>query len=175
MQLKNEYELYDSCSFASEAYDYRKEENPDASEDAIWAMVNDEIDTEFDSVRTEFGDIEGDFIICGSFGRWDGRRGGFSPYFDTNLGEMLVKLMAGLCDSGSNTHVWVDENGDVRACESHHDGSNSYFLRKVKKGVTREYIENLGENLNAGPRLEEVIGKFTAKAGLPIAKAYGWK
>ena len=173
--LKLEYELYDSSDFADEAYKYRKEENPDASEDAIWAMVNDEIDAEADNLRAEFGDIEGDFIICGSMGRWDGRHGGFSPYFDTNLGEMLVKLMSGFSDSGSNTHVWIDRNGDVRAYECHHDGSNSYLLRKVKKGVTREYIENLGENLNVGKRLEDAIMKFTAKAGLPIAKAYGWK
>ena len=108
---------------------------------------------------------EGRLIAIADLGRWDGR---FSGY------KEIASLENVLYTSCDYERVYVDSNGDLRKDESHHDGSNSILYRYWKDGLTDEQKENFMSKIYNGECTQNDITRYTRKAGLGIANAYGW-
>lgn len=121
----------------------------------------------FDDERGNLDSVDegGGLIAIADVGRWNGR---FSGYKEVkNLADVLYSD----CDY---ERVYVDSNGDLRKEESHHDGSNSILYRYWKDGLTDEQRENFMSKIYHGKCTQKDITRYTRKAGLGIANAYGW-
>ena len=104
-------------------------------------------------------------VAIANIGRWNGR---FSGYKEI---KSLADIMYSSCDY---EEVYVDSNGDLRKEESHHDGSNSILYRYWKDGLTTEQKDNFLNKIYNGECTQKDITRYTRKAGLGIANAYGW-
>ena len=104
-------------------------------------------------------------VAIADLGRWNGR---FSGYKEV---KQLCTVMYSSCDY---ERVYVDSNGDLRKEESHHDGSNSILYRYWKEGLTDGQKENFLDKIYRGEATQKDITRYTRKAGLGIANAYGW-
>lgn len=104
-------------------------------------------------------------IAIADIGRWNGRASGYKEV--KNLADVL-------CSECDYERVYVDSNGDLRKEESHHDGSNSILYRYWKEGLTDEQKENFLNKIYNGECTQKDITRYTRKAGLGIANAFGW-
>lgn len=122
----------------------------------------------FDDSLSELARVdEGNGIIAiADIGRWNGRCGGYKEI------KQLCTVMYSSCDY---ERVYVDSNGDLRKSESHHDGNNSILYRYWKDGLTTEQKDNFLTKIYNGECTQKDITRYTRKAGLGIAEAYGWK
>lgn len=123
--------------------------------------------TWFDDELSELARVDEGYglIAIADLGRWNGRFGGYKEI------KQLCTVMYTSCDY---ERVYVDSNGDLRKEESHHDGSNSILYRYWKDGLTDEQKENFMSKIYNGECTQKDITRYTRKAGLGIANAYGW-
>ena len=124
-------------------------------------------ETWFDDERYNLDSVDegGGLIAIADVGRWNGRFSGYKEI--KNLADVLYSS----CDYEK---VYVDSNGDLRKEESHHDGSNSILYRYWKDGLTDEQKENFLDKIYNGKCTSKDITRYTRKAGLGIANAFGW-
>ena len=108
---------------------------------------------------------EGEVIAIADLGRWNGRCSGY---------KIIKSLEETLYSSCDYERLYVDSNGDLRKDESHHDGSNSILYRYWKEGITEEQKDNFLSKIYEGKITQRDITRYTRKAGLKIANAFGW-
>ena len=165
------FDSYDTCSEENmkEAKDLFMKEGF-SEEDITDSMAMDRCyDNEriwFDDELSQLKDLsEGELIAIADVGRWNGR---FSGYKEI---KSLEDAMYTSCDY---EEVYVDSNGDLRKRESHHDGSNSILYRYWKDGLTDVQKENFLQKIYDGKATQKDVTRYTRKAGVGIADAYGW-
>ena len=122
----------------------------------------------FDDERANLSSVEdsGELIAIADVGTW---RGTFSGYKKI---ESLPDVLYSSCDY---ERVYVDSNGDLRKEESHHDGSNSILYRYFKDSLTEEQKDNFLDKIYNGECTQKDITRYTRRAGVGIAKMFGWK
>lgn len=122
----------------------------------------------FDDERVNLSSVEdsGELIAIADIGRWNGRFSGYKKIKD------LPDVLYSSCDY---ERVYVDSNGDLRKEESHHDGSNSILYRYFKDNLTEEQKDNFLDKIYNGECTQKDITRYTRKAGVGIAKVFGWK
>ena len=77
--------------------------------------------------ETTFGNMEGEFVVCGTIGLWDGKREGYSTKLYNSIEEAIIG-----CNDGFYGNLCVtDEDGALLVDVSHHDGSNSFEIREL--------------------------------------------
>lgn len=108
---------------------------------------------------------EGPVLAIADLGLWNGRRQGYKEL------KSLEDVMYSSCDYEK---VYVDSNGDLRKEETHHDGSNTILYRYWKDGLTDVQRENFLDKLYNGKATQRDVTRYTRKAGLEIANAFGW-
>lgn len=109
---------------------------------------------------------EGSLIAIANVGRWNGN---FSGYKEV---KSLQDTLYSNCDY---QELYLDSNGDLHKSESHHDGSNSILYRYWKEGLTDTQKENFMDKIYNGTCTQKDITRYTRKAGLEIARVFGWK
>lgn len=101
-----------------------------------------------------FEDFEGEFVICGSVGLWDGRREGYSTKLCNSIMEAIVE-----CNNGFYGNVRVsEEDGELLVDISHHDGSNALVIRELTdlgREMWNDYYE-VGDILNVDDATQKV-------------------
>lgn len=148
------------------------QENPGMKDDEALFLAYDMVQEDRETLCQEFDGIKGHFVIYGTAQRWDGGRDGFTPLFNTTLGEALKELSAGLRNCDSNVYVSVNETGDIVASKAHHDGTNHYTLRELD----REYDEDELEDIASCPEgSEKWFEKYAKPCGYYIAECFGWE
>lgn len=122
----------------------------------------------FDDERANLSSVEdsGELIAIADIGRWNGRFSGYKKI------KSLPDVLYSSCDY---ERVYVDSNGDLRKDESHHDGSNSILYRYFKDNLTEEQKDNFLDKIYNGECTQSDITRYTRKAGVGIAKVFGWK
>ena len=122
----------------------------------------------FEDERANLSSVDdsGELIAIADVGTW---RGTFSGY------KRIKNLPDVLYSSCDYERVYVDSNGDLRKEESHHDGSNSILYRYFKDNLTEEQKENFMSKIYNGECTQKDITRYTRKAGVGIAKVFGWK
>ena len=144
----------------------REEYADSISEDSVYNECSFMEQTWFEDEKHELELVsEGPVLAIADLGLWDGRRCGYKEL------KSLEDVMYTSCDY---ERVYVDSNGDLRKEESHHDGSNSILYRYWKDGLTDVQRENFLDKLYNGKATQKDITRYTRKAGLGIADAFGW-
>ena len=100
-----------------------------------------------------FPDVKGNFVIYGSSGRWDGRKGGFTPLMNSSLMDALFELSSELKNTDCHIYVYVSEDGEITAHKAHHDGTNYYTLRQLPDDFDEELFDEIAS-------LTEGSGKY---------------
>ena len=154
-------------NFGKEVRITREEYEKTITEEDIFNECNFLESTWFEDELSELARVDEGYglIAIADIGRWNGR---FSGYKEL---KQLCTIMYSSCDYEK---VYIDSNGDLRKEESHHDGSNSILYRYWKDGLTDEQKENFMDKIYKGKCTQKDITRYTRKAGLGIANAFGW-
>ena len=153
-------------NFGKEVKLTREEYADSISEDSVYNECYFMEQTWFEDEKHELELVsEGPVLAIADLGLWDGRRCGYKEL------KSLEDVMYSSCDY---ERVYVDSNGDLRKEETHHDGSNSILYRYWKNGLTDVQRENFLDKLYNGKATQKDITRYTRKAGLGIADAFGW-
>ena len=113
-----------------------------------------------------------EIIIFADLGLWNGRK---SAYKTTGTRKVSEVLKNGYLRGLSNIKYWVDAYGNLRAEESHHDGTNTYLFRVFKDFVSEETEQFVLDKAARGTLTKDNITRYTRRLGKEIADVYGWK
>ena len=153
-------------NFGKEVKLTREEYADSITEDRIMDECYFMEETWFEDEQYELKKVsEGPVIAIADLGLWNGRRCGYREL--KGLGDIMYTS----CDY---ERIYVDSNGDLRKEECHHDGSNSILYRYWKDGLTDVQKDNFLDKLYNGKATQKDITRYTRKAGVGIADAFGW-
>ena len=108
-------------------------------------------------------------LMIGDLGLWYGRRSGFRIIESGKLSDCLYF-------QGDYAEIYVDEFGDLRINDHHHDGTNHYLCRVFKPSAGETARENLCDKLYSGEPVDSTdISRVTSRLGDVIGDVYGWK
>lgn len=111
-------------------------------------------------------ELPNSIIAIGDLGLWNGRHSGYKEY-STQLSSILYF-------EGDECEWYVDNNNELRATISHHDGTNYVLYRMWKGGLSEvEKDEFKDIILKGAPSISE-INKYTLPVGKYVADVYGW-
>lgn len=114
--------------------------------------------------------LDGDIIVLADIGLWDGRRRGYKELHSNNIADCLQ------FEKDCEYAEWyVDQYGNFKSTQSHHDGTHYLLYRAWKKDVTDEQKENVLDGLYNGTISQRTIRRYTEGIGRYIAAIYGWK
>lgn len=138
-------------------------------ENEQWMLVNMWNDEYLEDERANLNiNLHAGILAIADLGLWDGRKIGYKE-----MGTNISNCLGGTC--GDYVTWYVDELGDLRCEDCHHDGTNYYTYRAWKEGVSPFQMENLEWKIYCGKATRRDITRLTRKLGPDIAKVYGWK
>lgn len=144
-------------------------ENPELSESEAWEYMYEDNNMYFDDEKMNFEgvDLPENIIAIADIGTWRGRRSGYKE-----LGDDLTEIF----NCYEDFNMWyVDQYGNVRSNNTHHDGTNNILYRMWKPGLSDEQKENFMDKLYYGKATAADISRYTYRLGDFIGKIYGWK
>lgn len=144
--------------------------NPGMKDDIALFEAYDTLEEDRRMIAEEFKDIGGHFVLYGSTGLWDGRHEGFTPLFDTTLGEAFERLSEGLPHCDSHVSLYIDGNGELYATKAHHDGVNRYTLRQLEREYDEDELEEIAATEGGSA---EWFGRNAAPCGHYITDKWG--
>lgn len=119
----------------------------------------------FDDARCNLNvTLDYPIILIADVDTWQGRRDGVK-ILTRNLRDILF------ADGCEYYKVYTDDDGNVRAFASHHDGTNKYLFRQLKSS----YDEELLQKIYDGEVTDEDIEEHTTSLYPCLAKVYGWE
>ena len=72
--------------------------------------------------------------------------------------------------------VWRHiDDGEVKARDVHHDGTNRYTFRELVSGFPPDAEEEFLESVKSGAATMDEINRFTAQLGPRVEAVYGWR
>ena len=108
-------------------------------------------------------------LVVGQLGLWDGAHMAYKQIDSGNLAD---------CFEGSRDTLeirwFVDERGDLRCDDYHHDGMNHYLYRVVRNGISETQLDMLKDAIYMGIATREDIETCTARLGDAIGRIYGF-
>ena len=108
-------------------------------------------------------------IVCiAALGLWDGRHSAWCI-----CGSNLSNVLQTGC--GDYRTWYVDDLGDLRCDDTHHDGTNHYLYRIWKPEVSMTQQETFLRRIECGVTSRQYITRYTAPIGIYAADIYGWK
>lgn len=173
----NKAEVHTIWNSAPDFDDWKDElqsEHPGYTENELRTLMYEINGDYLDDERRNLGDIEIPNGICcmGDLGLWYGRRSGY-PKDQLN---QVSDCLRSFCDSMSDVHIYVDDKGELRTREAHHDGTNFYWFRAYKPEVSENQKERLKDLLYSGQteKAEAYMRRITYRLGDLIGDVYGW-
>lgn len=106
-------------------------------------------------------------LVIADLGLWNGRHMGYKEIPSGNIRDCLYSEY-------EYTTWYVDQNGDFRCDDIHHDGTNHYLYRVYKDNATEAQKDRLKEKLYEGTATRSDITRITRRLGDEIGKVYGW-
>lgn len=151
------------------------EENPDADEYELYNLaseLNDEyLEDEIYNLRNV--ELTEPALVIGDLGLWYGRVSGYKCFDCCDAGELVKRAYN---DSGCEpSEIYVDELGDLRIRQAHHDGTNYLTIRTWKATASERQRENLLDKIYAGTATRRDITRVTEKLGEKVKEFYGVK
>ena len=141
-------------------------ENPDADEHTIFATAyeinGDYLDDEKANLNVT---VDAPIIMILDLDLWNGHRYGYK-LMGQNIADCLDCYTC-----GDYVTFYVDEDGEFKCDDSHHDGTNCYTFRKVKADAPDSFNYAVVD----GEATKEDMLAYTEPLGGEIAKVYGWE
>lgn len=113
-------------------------------------------------------EVGNDIVLIGDLGLWDGRHSGYKELHSSNVRDCLTGAV------GDCTTWYVDELGDLRCEDVHHDGTNHYTYRAWKGNVSNAQREAFLAKVYNGTATRKDITRYTRSLGSHVADVYGW-
>lgn len=168
------YTIWDSEPDFEDWKEELQSDYPDLSEDELHSLMYEINGDYLADERLNLSDVKVPNGICciGDLGLWMGRRCG---YPNVSLGQVSDCLRS-FCSDLCHTHIYVDEKGELRTRETHHDGTNFYWFRAYKPGVTENQKERLKDLIHSGQseKAKAYMRRTTYRLGDLIGDVYGW-
>lgn len=169
-----EHVIWNSSPDFDDWEDDLREEYPDASEDELVNIMYETNNDYLDDERANLRDIEvpnGIFAVA-ELGLWNGHFSGVLPH--EKEPESVSDCLKSYVSGDSELTIYVDEGGDLRIREAHHDGTNCYLFRAYRPEVTEEQKEALWDLAHTGQEYESLMEQLTYRLGDLIGDVYGW-
>ena len=150
--------------------DYR-EEYPDATDDEIDEMINDQNYDDLVYEREILNiNLPEPIIVIADLGLWYGRRTGYRE-IPGNIAKCFD-----VYGSSSHESTWyLDDRNDLVCDDMHHDGTNHYLYRTWKKTATPQQRANFISKIVTGETItRRDITRLTERLGDAICAAHGW-
>ena len=146
-----------------------QEQYPDCSDDELYEIMCETNAEYLSDERANMNiQLSQPILVIADLGLWNGRHMGYKEIQSGNIKDCLYSN----CDY---TTWYVDENGDFRCDDIHHDGTNHCLYRVWKDGVTQGQKDRLKERIYYGRATKADIVRLTKRLGDEIGKVYGWK
>ncbi len=148
-----------------------KEDYPDATEDEIDEMINDQ---NYDDLVCERDilniNLPEPIIVIADLGLWDGRRTGYRE-----IRGNIAKCLDVRVSSSYESTWYLDDRNDLVCDDIHHDGTNHYLYRTWKKTATPQQRANFISKIMTGETItRRDITRLTERLGDAICAAHGW-
>lgn len=111
--------------------------------------------------------LDSSLIIYAELGLWNGKHYGVKVINDCNLTEIFAR-------SEDRPTWYVDDDNNVLCEDVHHDGTNYYLYRMLKKGITEDDFQSGLEDVADVKDLKPYVLKSTEPLGPMVSKVYGW-
>lgn len=137
-------------------------------EHIIYDSVKKDSDIRFEDEGTNLDmELDGNILVIADLGLWNGRRRGYK-ILGTNLRDILFAAQ------GDCYRVYFDStDGEVKADDVHHDGTNHYLFREIRRGVHDHAV--LTGGICGGTYAQRDIDRYTKSLGKRVRRIYGWR
>lgn len=143
-------------------------EYPELSEDERLRMMYELNDEYLNDERMNLNIQLSQPILCiADLGLWDGRRSAYREIESGNIRDCLHFYH-------DYATFFVDQRGDLRCDDIHHDGTNHYLYRVFRDGVSETRRNRLEEKIVNGTVTKKDLEYCTRKLGPDICMVYGW-
>lgn len=156
--------------------DYREfleEEYPDVTDTTeqyhLVSIMNDEY---LDDERSNFSCIDRlneNIIIIADIALWNRRVKGYKEIYSQSASDCLK-----FEEDCEYAEWYVDERNDLRARQSHHDGTNLLLYRSWKEGISDKQKQNFRDKICRGKVTRRDITRYTDSIGVKVKELYGW-
>lgn len=145
-----------------------QEDYPTESDDQLyermWERNADYLDDERLNLNIQ---LSQPILVIADLGLWNGRRQGYKEIESGNIRDCLYAHY-------DYTTWYVDDKGDLRCRDIHHDGTNRYLYRVYRDDASEEDRDRLKEKLYEGRATRADVERVTRRLGDEIGKVYGW-
>lgn len=144
----------------------------DVADDAVYRYINDDICLSLDAEEENLDIPTGRIVAFGVLGLWHGKVHGSRVLPECRLSAILHAA----CRDSEEYTVYYDSNdGEVKAKDVHHDGTNRYVFRELVSGISPEGEEQFLDSVKSGAATLDEINRFTASLGPRVEPIYGWR
>ena len=134
----------------------------------MWEYLDDRIRTWNEDEHANLNKpLDGRVICLASLGLWSGRAQGYRMMGD-NLNEILDAGQGDCCEV-------YQEDGNIKARDAHHDGTNYYTFRMIRPSVSDESLYRFLDKLIDGKATRRDIRRYTQSLAPFVSEIYGWK
>ena len=141
-------------------------------DDAVYRYINDDIYLSLDADEENLDVQTGRIVVFATLGLWHGKTHGSRILPEQSLSAILH----GACRDSDAYTVYYDSNdGEVKAKDVHHDGTNRYVFRELVSGVSPDAEEEFLESVKSGAAKLEDVNRFTTSLGPRVEPIYGWR
>lgn len=142
------------------------------TDDAVWRYINDDICLTLDAEESNLDIPTRRIVMFGVLGLWHGKVHGSRVLPEQSLSAILH---AACRDSDAYTVYYDSNDGEVKAKDVHHDGTNRYLFRELLSGISPDDEEAFLELVKSGAAKLEDVNRFTASLGPRVEPIYGWR
>lgn len=148
-----------------------KEDYPDATDEEIDEMINDQNYDDLVYEREILNiNLPEPIIAIADLGLWDGRHTGYRE-----IPGNIAKCFEVYSRSSDESTWYLDERNDLVCDDMHHDGTNHYLYRTWKKTATPQQRANFISKIVTGETItRRDITRLTERLGDAICAAHGW-
>ena len=158
----------DAEAWREDLIEYRKEngyEDPDDVdlEDA-YAFARESLENQLWDEQYNLNiETEGDILVIADLGLWNGRKQGY---------RIICGNVKNIFDMSEDYNEWYSDGYNIKSTAIHHDGTNYYEYRVIRKDRN---IEKLLEAIYNGEELTRKKLNYYTKSLHPyVARVYGW-
>lgn len=159
------YELYTDEEIKNHIQEWQEIPAEEITQEMLWEERSYLADMDYQCEQDNLDLTINNQILCiADLGLWNGRKSGYKA-LTNNLNSILS---AGI--SNDYYHIYYD-GYNIRAKDSHHDGTNYYLFRELK---TDTNYQILLDKLYSGTATNADINRYSRSLRPYVKEIYGW-
>ncbi|OUQ46214.1 hypothetical protein B5E64_05500 [Drancourtella sp. An12] len=136
-------------------------------EEAAWALISDLNQEYLEDERVNLNvRLEHSILVLADLGLWNGRRRGVARILSGNIKDILESMVR-----GTSEQCWYCDGKDICCRETHHDGTNYYTYREVRRPET---IDRFVDRYLSGEEISRrTLNYYTRSIAPDVGRIYG--